>query len=119
MKGEKRQATAVSPKGYVHLTLEFCKEGKRWIACCEELGTATFGRSLPEAEEKLKEAVLLHLNAIEAVGERERFFKENGIILHQTKPKSLTIHITPNPNVFIQALVQPIPQSPSKERVPA
>jgi len=66
-------------QGYVVLTLKFQKQGRRWTALCEELGTATFGRSLPEADQRLKEAVLLHLNTLEEVGERERFFKENKI----------------------------------------
>jgi len=30
-------------KGYVILTFKFRKEGRRWTAYCEELGTATFG----------------------------------------------------------------------------
>lgn len=67
--------------GYVVLTFKFHKLGKRWTAQCEELGTATFGRSLYEAGKKLREAVLLHLNTLEEVGERERFFQEHGIEL--------------------------------------
>ena len=43
--------------GYVVLTMEFHKEGKKWTAHCKELGTATFGYTLIDAEEKLKEAV--------------------------------------------------------------
>ena len=42
---------------YVLLTLEFRKEGKKWVAHCKELGTATFGYTLRDAEEKLKEAI--------------------------------------------------------------
>lgn len=69
----------MSEAGYVVLTLKFKKVKKRWTAYCEELGTATFGRSLPEADKKLKEAVHLHLNTLEDVGERHRFFKTHGI----------------------------------------
>ena len=121
MKGEKRQATAVSQSGYVCLTLTFSKEGRRWVAHCEELGTATFGRSLPEVEEKLKEAVLLNLNALEIVGERERFFSEHNIKLHSSKPRTpIKVAVPLDSKVFVQSLCQRIPQrsvSPSKEYV--
>ena len=65
--------------GYIIITLEFSKVGRRWTAYCEELGTATFGRSLNEAKERLCEAVVLHLNTLEDVGERERFFGDHDI----------------------------------------
>ena len=71
--------SSVKAQGYVILTLKFQKQGRRWTALCEELGTATFGRSLPEADQRLKDAILLHLNTLEDVDERERFFKENKI----------------------------------------
>lgn len=97
--------------GYVVLTLRFRKEGRRWTAYCEELGTATFGRSLPEADKKIKEAVLLHLNTLEEVGERERFFKEYNIEFHHTKPtKDVTICLPLETSVFIEPHVQPIPE---------
>lgn len=68
--------------GYIVLTFKFQKEGRRWTAYCEELGTATFGRSLPEAQKRLEEAVLLHLNTLEDVGERERFDRETFVHPH-------------------------------------
>ncbi|MDY7037908.1 MAG: hypothetical protein SV375_17320 [Thermodesulfobacteriota bacterium] len=61
------------------LTIELKKEGQRWLARCIELGTSTFGRSIEDAKKKIKEAVLLHLNTLEDVGERERFFEEHKI----------------------------------------
>jgi predicted RNase H-like HicB family nuclease len=100
----------VATAGYVVLTLKFKKVKRRWTAFCEELGTATFGRSLPEADKRLKEAVLLHLNALEDVGERRRFFKEHGIKLYQTKPKEdVTISLPLNKELFIEPHVQAIP----------
>ena len=69
----------MSQGGYVVLTYQFQKEGRRWLARCQELGTSVFGRSLPEAERILDEAVLLHLDTLEEVGERDRFFKEHNI----------------------------------------
>lgn len=101
--------------GYVVLTLKFQKVARRWTAYCEELGTATFGRTLPEAEKKLKEAVFLHLNTLEEVGERQRFFEEHNIELHYTKPKKdITISLPLTKPVFVESLVQPI-----REFIPA
>ena len=96
--------------GYVVLTLKFQKVGRRWTAYCEELGTATFGRSLPEADKRIKEALLLHLNTLEEVGERNRFFQEHNIELHHTKPKKdITVRLPLRTEVFVQPHIQAVP----------
>ena len=101
----------MAKKGYVILTLKFQKQGRRWTAYCEELGTATFGRSLPEADQRLKEAVLLHLQTLEDVGERNRFFQEHNIKVHQDKPREdITICVPANREVFVEPLVQAVPE---------
>lgn len=100
----------MSAKGYIVLTYKFSRDGKRWTAYCEELGTAAFGRSLPEAEKRLKEAVWLHLNTLEDVGERERFFREHGIKLHLIKPRDITVSIPANNKSFVQPHIYPLPQ---------
>lgn len=95
--------------GYVVLTFRFHKEGRRWTAHCEELGTAVFGRSLPEADKRLGEAVLLHLNTLEEVGERQHFFKEHNIGFHHTKPKKdVTVCLPLRTEVFVHPHIQPI-----------
>jgi predicted RNase H-like HicB family nuclease len=97
-------------RGYVVLTLKFHKQGRRWTALCEELGTATFGRSLPEADQRLKEAILLHLNTLEDVGERKRFLKENNIQIYHSKPKNdIMVCLPADTEMFIEPLVQAIP----------
>lgn len=80
--------------GYIIVTFKFRKEGKKWTAYCEELGTATFGNTLEEAKENIHEAVLLHLNTLEDVGERERFFHEHNIALYPNRPKKGEIKVT-------------------------
>lgn len=96
--------------GYVVLTLEFRNVGRRWSAYCKELGTATFGRSLPEADKRIKEAVLLHLNTLEDVGERERFFREHNIEFHHDRPrKNITVCVSPRASTFIEPHVQRLP----------
>ena len=100
----------MSAVGYVVLTYKFRRVNRRWTAYCEELGTATFGRSLPEAEKKLDEAVLLHMNALEEVGEREHFFKEHNIECHHTEPKKdITVCLPLKQEVFVRPHIQRIP----------
>ena len=72
---------------YIALTYKSGKEGRRYTAYCEQLGTATFGRSLSEAKTRLEEAILLHLNTLDDVGERESFFRENRIKYFKVKPQ--------------------------------
>jgi predicted RNase H-like HicB family nuclease len=101
----------VATAGYVVLMLKFKKVNRRWTAYCEELGTATFGRSLPEADKKLKEAILLHLNTLEDVGERRHFFEAHNIKLHHTKPKKdITVCLPLSKEVFIEPHIQAIPE---------
>lgn len=107
----KTKELVVGTAGYVVLTLKFRRVGRRWTAYCEELGTATFGRSLTEADKRLKEAVLLHLDTLEDVGERNRFFKEHNIEFHHTKPrKNITVCLPLRTEVFVQPHIQPIPE---------
>ena len=81
-------------KGYVVITFKFRREGKKWTAFCEELGTATFGRSIQEAQRKLEDSVLLHLNTLEDVGEIDSFFKKFNIPFHSHAPKNEEIKIS-------------------------
>ena len=65
--------------GYITLTGIVEKDEDSFIATCLELGTATCGDSIEEAFENLEEAIWVHLNALEEVGERDRVFRENNI----------------------------------------
>ena len=100
----------MSETGYIVLTYKFLRLDRRWTAHCEELGTATFGRSLPEAEKKLDEAVLLHVSTLEDVGELGRFFKEHNIEFHHNKPrKDITVCLPLKQEVFVHPHIQQIP----------
>lgn len=101
---------SVKKSGYVVVTFKFRKEGNKWAAFCEELGTSTFGRSIPEAHKKLKEAVMLHLKTLEEVGESERFFKEHNISFHSHKPKKNEITISGpwDTDTYVRAHIYPI-----------
>jgi len=103
----KPEEVAVRRNGYILLTFEFHKEGRRWTALCKELGTATFGRSVTEAETRLQEAVVLHLSTLDDVGESERFFKEHNIQFHSTKPKhDLPIRMPATTGTFARPHIQ-------------
>jgi len=93
---------------YIALTFQFQKEGRRWVGICQEMGTSTYSRSLPETEKHLLEAVCLHLNTLEDVDERERFFKENGIKTYAVKPTHETIRVafSGGGNTYIRPHVQ-------------
>ena len=78
-------------KEYIIVTGVFRREGRRWLAECPELGTATFGRSVTQAEARLKEAILLQLSTLTEVGEVDRFFKEHGIETHAELPMGGTV----------------------------
>lgn len=95
---------------YIVLTAIFEKEEDgRWTAHCEELGTATFATTIEEAQDRLKEMIELHLNTLEDIGERDRFFKENGIEIRTVRPpKSISIDIPINPHIIKQPFVQPL-----------
>ena len=94
--------------GYIVVTLVFQKTGRRWTASCEELGTTSFGRALPEADKRIKEVVLLHLNTLEDIGEQERFFKEHKIKFHHTKPQDVRGCAPIGKDVFFQPYVQAV-----------
>ncbi len=101
---------SVKRSGYIVVTFKFRREGNKWTAFCEELGTSTFGRSIPEAHKKLKEAVLLHLDTLEEVGERERFFKEHNISFHSHKSKKSEIKISGplDTDTYVRAHIYPV-----------
>jgi predicted RNase H-like HicB family nuclease len=97
--------------GYILVTFKFYKEGKKWVALCEELGTSTFGSNLIEAKDRLIEAVLCHLNTLEDVGERERFFRKNRIKFSIQKPQRKEIEILAplSDDIFVQPHLQRVP----------
>lgn len=81
------------PVGYIVITLKILKEGKQWVAHCVELGTSTFGDNFEEAMERIEDAVTLHLNSLEELGESEHFFKEHNISFYPHKPKKDEVEI--------------------------
>ena len=98
-------------KKHIQLTIILQKENDgRWTAECQELGTATFGYSIEDAQNKIEEAICLHVEGLQETGELERFFRENGIIIRTQKPpKSIKVDAPTAPYTFVHAIVQPVP----------
>ena len=69
-------------EGYILLTEVVEKEGDQFVAHCLELDTATCGDTIEEAFSNLRDAIVVHLNALEEVGTIERVFNERNIIVH-------------------------------------
>ena len=70
----------MSPIGdIVVLTSVVEPEDDMFVSTCIELGTASCGDTIQEAFENLDEAIAVHLNALEELGETERVFHERGI----------------------------------------
>lgn len=95
-------------EGYVILTLSFHQEGRRWLGECVELGTATHGANLAQTMRELKELVLLHINELEDVGERPRFFAEHGITLYPAQPQMVQLELPVSNDNLIVAQAWPI-----------
>ncbi|MBI2865707.1 MAG: hypothetical protein HYX94_14255 [Chloroflexi bacterium] len=100
----------MAAKGFVILTFELRKEGERWTGECKELGTATFAHTLDQVHEELAELVELHLNSLEKVGERDRFFKAHRIKFYtdETPPRRVSRRIPVNEATFIHSHTVPI-----------
>jgi len=95
--------------GYVVLTCKFYKEGTRWVGVCDELGTSAFGLTIEDAKIKLSDLVILNLNTLDEVGERDRFFAENGIKLHTVKPRSLVdMKVSTKKDQYVAPCIYPV-----------
>ena len=75
---------------YIDITIVIQPEDGMYAAYCNELGTVSCGDTIDEAFRNILEAVELHLNALEDLGERPRFFRERGIKL-KTAPRPRSV----------------------------
>ena len=65
--------------GTILLTEVVEQEGDQFAAQCPELGIASCGDSIEEAFDNIREAIALHLDVLEELGDRELVFRERGI----------------------------------------
>lgn len=93
----------------VILTLVFRWEGRTWTGECRELGTATYGRSLPKLRDELLELVTLHLSTLEETAERGRFFEDHRIRFYADGEAPQSVEIPVEEDSFVQPYRIPIP----------
>ena len=75
------------PVMYIVLTHMISKEEKVFFALCPELDVGSQGETVEEADNNLKEAVVLYLDTILELGTRDHIFKERDIKTYSHKPK--------------------------------
>lgn len=84
-------------QGYVVLTGVVEPEDHLFVSYCPELGVSSCGDNAEEALDNLGEAITVHLEALEEIGELERVFLEN----------HLKVIAAPAPNESVSVLVPP------------
>jgi predicted RNase H-like HicB family nuclease len=77
-------------KQYIVVTHVIKKENDQYVATCPEFDVSSFGKTVEEANENLKEALLLYLEGIEELNLRDQIFKEKSIVVPNT-PKDLPL----------------------------
>lgn len=95
--------------GYITLTLEAYPEDDVFVSRCRELDVASFGSTIGEAIEAVKDATVTYLVAIEKLGERKRIFAEKGIVIRKTPPRgAMRVESRLPPNSFAGKVVLPV-----------
>lgn len=79
----------------ITLTLEVEREDDQYVALCPELDVASYGDSVEDAIEHLKDAVSLYLDSIEQDGERPRVFQERGIKIDERAETDYKVSVHP------------------------
>jgi len=78
----------------ITLTLEVEREDDQYVSFCPELDVSSYGDTVEEALQHLRDAVALYLETIEQDGELERVFRERGIDVsaHTDSSRQMTLH---------------------------
>jgi len=76
-------------KQYIIVTHVIKKENDQYVAICPEFDVSSFGETVENANENLKEAISLYLEGIEELNIRDQIFKEKSITTYISQPKSV------------------------------
>lgn len=81
--------SAMTPKKeiFIVVTCNITKDDSTYVAICPEFDVASQGKTVEEANNNVKDAVLLYLNTIEELGTRKEIFKERKIKTYTAIPK--------------------------------
>ena len=100
----------MSGSGVIVLTTLVEPEGDKCVSWCEELGTASCGDTVEDAFANILEAVEVHLNGLQEIGETERIFEERGIeVLPHSSEKSTTRPVPLEKIMRISKVSIPVP----------
>ena len=68
------------------------KENDQYVAVCPEFDVSSFGDTVEETNENLKEAITLYLDGIDELKIRDQVFKEKSIKTYIDRPKSVEMN---------------------------
>lgn len=97
-----------SKAGNIVVTISVHEEDGVFQAECLELGVPSLGRTLDEAFQRACEATLLYLNTIEAEGQRDRIFRDQGIKVITGKVPSTKRNLSARPEEFLSRQILPV-----------
>ena len=96
---------------YVTLTGIAEKEDDQYVSYCSQLGVASCGNTVEEALNNLGDALNVHLNALEEIGELEAVFREKSIQIQPGTPsrEEVTVTISARPDQTFKVYQQELP----------
>ena len=96
-------------QGYVVLTGLVEPEDNLFVSYCPELDVASCGGTAEEALDNLDDALAVHLEALEDIGELERVLKEQRLQVITAPPPTESVNVSVPPGKTVRAYTQPIP----------
>jgi predicted RNase H-like HicB family nuclease len=73
----------MSGKQFILLSYRYLQEDDQIASICDELGLASYGKSIPVAEQGLDNAISAVLNTLTERGQISEYLKERGITVFQ------------------------------------
>lgn len=89
---------------YAMVTLAVYREGEHYVADCLELGTSSFGASVQEALDSVREATLLYLSTLDELGECEQVLQKRGVAIIDGGAARTRIECPPDSQVYSQVI---------------
>ena len=103
----------VKSPGYIVLTLKVHQEDGQYVSECPELGVASFGETIGEAFEAIKDATAVYLATLDDEGELERILAARGIAIIPGEPTEdgRERQVTARPKEYVSLETVPLPLS--------
>ncbi|MCY4366047.1 MAG: type II toxin-antitoxin system HicB family antitoxin [Chloroflexi bacterium] len=101
--------TPDTSQGYVVLTGTVEPEDGMFVSYCPELGVASCGDTVEEALDNLGDALAVHINALEEIGELDRVFRENQLKVITAPAPTESVSVSVPPGKTVRAYTQTVP----------